>query len=130
MTEVRSQSCTACPYRRDVPSGVWECHEYEKLREYDEITPNQPFATFRCHVTPEHLCHGWVAVHMNRGHEYELIALRVWPVDGEIPDKDPSLFDSGNEAADHGQRDYGRPSRQARQTSQRLLRKYPRLRTG
>ena len=31
--EVRSQPCSSCPYRKDVPSGVWAHHEYEKLRD-------------------------------------------------------------------------------------------------
>nr|WP_280343300.1 DUF6283 family protein [Nocardia neocaledoniensis] len=26
--------CVSCPYRRDVPSGVWDFGEYEKLRGY------------------------------------------------------------------------------------------------
>src|SRR5262245_1012072 len=110
MTEIRSQPCTACHYRRDVPSGVWEFEEYEKLRAYDRPTAEQPFATFHCHVSTEHLCYGWVAVHENRGHDLELIALRIWPTESEIPPKDPSLFDSGDDAADHGQEDCDAPS--------------------
>lgn len=28
----RKTPCASCPYRKDVPSGVWEASEYEKLR--------------------------------------------------------------------------------------------------
>ena len=130
MTAVRSQPCSSCPYRTDVPSGVWSYHEYEKLREYDEITPDQPFATFACHATPEHYCHGWAVCHTSRGNEYDLIALRIWPPQGGIPEAAVPLFDSGNEAADHGQANIEDPDEDAIKTSERLLRKYERLQRG
>jgi Family of unknown function (DUF6283) len=126
VTEVRSNPCSACPYRCDVPSGVWEHHEYEKLREYDNITPDQPFAPFMCHATPEHLCSGWAVVHTSRGHEFDLLALRMigYP---DIPVPTVALFPSGNEAADHGQAEIEAPSTEALEAVDRLLRKYPRL---
>ena len=130
MTEVRSQPCSSCPYRRDVPSGVWATHEYEKLRAYDEPTYNQPAASFACHATPEHYCHGWAVVHENRGREHALLALRIWPPVAEIPEPAVPLFASGNEAADHGQADIEEPSEEADETVERLLRKYPRLERG
>ena len=83
--------------------------EYEKLRDYDEPTGYQPFAVFACHATPEHLCHGWAVVHSNRGHEYDLLALRLHG-NPSIPEAAVPLFDSGNEAADHGQADNEAPS--------------------
>ena len=126
MTEVRSQPCSACPYRCDVPSGIWSYEEYEKLRGYDEITPEQPLATFHCHATPESLCHGWAVVHTSRGSEYDLLALRIWPT-GPIPEAGVELFPSGNEAADHGQAEIATPSAAATETVDRLVRKYPRL---
>lgn len=126
----RSQPCSACPYRCDVPSGVWAHEEYEKLREYDAPTGDQPFAVFACHATPESLCHGWTVVHTNRGHEYDLLALRLRGADyNMIPEPTVALFDSGNDAADWGQRDLEDPSDEAQETVARLLRKYPRLRT-
>jgi len=126
MSDVRKQPCSACPYRKDVPSGVWEHHEYEKLREYDAITPDQPFAYFACHATPESLCHGWAVVHTSRGNEYDLLALRIigYP---DIPKPTVELFASGNEAADHGQEEIETPSTEALETVERLVRKYPRL---
>jgi len=131
MTVVRREPCSVCPYRRDVPSGVWAHHEYEKLRDYDLPTSEQPFAVFACHATPEHYCHGWAVVHENRGHEHELIALRIsrrW--DGLLPEAHVPLFASGNEAADHGQADIKRPSQEAKDAVSRLTRKYPRLQEG
>lgn len=29
----RTEPCETCPYRRDVPSGVWSADEYRKLIE-------------------------------------------------------------------------------------------------
>lgn len=124
----RTLPCEACPYRRDVASGVWGEHEYDKLREYDNPTSSQPFAVFACHASPQVLCHGWVMVHQNRGHEYELVALRVWPMEGPMPEMVVPLFDSGTEAADHGVADLYWPSEQALATQARLKRKHPRLR--
>jgi Family of unknown function (DUF6283) len=132
---LRSEPCSACPYRRDVPSGVWAHHEYEKLRDYDLPTGDQPFSTFMCHVTPDAMCGGWVRVHMNRGSEYELLALRLVGVPEEgidyirrdLPPFRVALFDSGNDAADHGQRDIEHPTPESTATAQRLMRKYPRL---
>ena len=123
---VRSQPCTACPYRKDVPSGVWAQHEYDKLRDYDLPTGEQPMAVFACHATPEHLCHGWAVCHTTRGNEYDLLALRLhgYP---DIPEAGVSLFASGNEAADHGQADVDDPSDEAIEAVSRLIRKYERL---
>lgn len=127
MTDVRSKPCLACPYRTDVPSGVWSYHEYEKLRPYDEETMSQPFAPFMCHATPEAFCNGWAVVHSSRGNEFDLIALRI----GRVVPPEPSnisLFSSGNEAADHGQADLEDPSDESKMVAQRLMSKYERLR--
>jgi hypothetical protein len=124
---IRSQPCSACPYRVDVPSGVWAPEEYDKLRDYDKPTGDQPLASFACHATPDALCHGWAVVHNNRGHRFELLALRVHP-DNPVPDEAVPLFDSGNDAADWGQRDADDPSPEAHEVMARLMRKYPRLR--
>lgn len=125
MTAVRSLPCSVCPYRRDCPQGVWGSEEYDKLRPYDAETWGQPTAGFRCHATPDHYCHGWAVVHMSRGHEFELLALRIrWP-DGGIPTAGAvSLFGSGGEAAEHGQT---APSAAAIAAMQRLVRKYPHI---
>jgi len=124
---VRKEPCSTCPYRLDVPSGVWASHEYEKLRPYDLPTGDQPVGTFGCHATPEHYCHGWAVVHSSRGGQHELLALRIWRPKGGIPPAAVPLFASGNEAADWGQADIEDPSPEALAAVRRLLRKYDRL---
>lgn len=129
MTEptCRKTPCPACPYRRDVPSGVWAPEEYEKLRRYDAPTGDQPLAAFMCHATPERLCHGWAVVHSSRGHDFDLLALRFMFHDAKVPNEAAvPLFASGNEAADYGQRDVTAPTPAAEESISRLLR-YPRL---
>ena len=128
MSEVRAQPCSSCPYRKDVPSAVWATEEYEKLRDYDLPTGDQPLAIFACHATPEHLCHGWAVCHTNRGHQFDLLALRIFGYPEEIPEPYVPLFASGNEAADHGEQDIETPSADALRTVGKLTRKYPRLR--
>jgi hypothetical protein len=130
MSAVRPNPCSACPYRRDVPSGVWAYHEYEKLRGYDAPTGEQPMASFFCHSHEDELCSGWVNVHEQRGNDRALLALRIWPPDAPWTPTDVPLFDSGNEAADHGQRDIRNPDADACRTQARLLKAYPRLRRG
>lgn len=129
--EVRKEPCSSCPYRKDVPSGVWSHDTYEILRPYDEPTGGQPFAPFGCHATPEFFCHGWAVVHTSRGNEFDLLSLRMcrtgYP---DIPEAAVPLFASGNEAADHGQADLDNPSLEARQAVDKLVRKYERIREG
>lgn len=112
--------CESCPYRRDVPSGVWSVTEYQKLRKYDEPTHAQPAGMFQCHQTGRgddrsRLCAGWVACHGT-----ELLSLRLGVVTGEVEaavmDYTTSvpIFESGAEAARHGMRDINRPGKKAR----------------
>lgn len=126
MTQIRSESCSACPYRRDVPSGVWHESEYEKLRPYDNDTAYQPQAPFFCHATQEFLCHGWAVVG-----GYDLLALRILELSAlepiDIPPTRVPLFSTHAEAADHGLAEVKRPSRKARSVGDRLLRKHKRL---
>jgi hypothetical protein len=114
-----------------VPSGVWSAAEYDKLPLYDEATGNQPPFPFACHATTEALCHGWAVVHSHRGIGNELLALRllasVEQHEVVVPGPDPKLFSSGAEAAEHGKRDIYNPSDEAKETAQRLVRKYDRL---
>ncbi len=131
MSHVRSRPCSACPYRRDVPSGVWSAQDYDKLAAYDRPTGEQPINAFSCHATPEHFCAGWAQVHTSRGPENDLLALRLAAVMGhDVRTPAPSipLFDSGTAAAEHGKRDIANPSPEAVRTMQTLLRKYGRLR--
>jgi uncharacterized protein DUF6283 len=122
VTDVRRTPCEACPYRRDAPSGVWAHEEYEKLREYEGETWEQPPNAFACHATPARLCHGWAVVS-----GYDSLALRLARV-AEIPEPRVPLFGSHTEAADHGQRDIDLPGPEAGDVIGRLLRKHGRLR--
>jgi hypothetical protein len=67
-----SVPCGSCPYRRDVPSGLWTQQEYDKLLDYDGPTWAQNPLLFLCHQRSGNLCGGWLACH-GPG---ELLALR------------------------------------------------------
>lgn len=122
---IRRLPCPACPYRCDVPSGVWSLDDYAKLVPYDAETFAQPPAAFACHATPERFCHGWALAHTSRGHEFDLLALRLYPA--EIPPLVVPLFASGREAAEHGVRDINHPGPAAIEAMKRL-RRHPHLR--
>lgn len=126
--QARSESCSACPYRQDVPSGVWAASEYEKLAAYDAPTYAQPMGRFHCHAAPEFVCHGWAVVEGRKVGQEANLALRLWPLDGPEPTEGVPLFASGTEACEHGLYDVDAPSPEATATSQRLLRKYDHLR--
>jgi len=135
MIDIRKESCTACPYRRDVPSGVWAASEYDKLAGYDKETPDQPMGVFHCHATPEVICHGWAVVHGRQDKGHDLLGLRLLAGMGqfdfnqldEVKEGVP-LFSSGTEACEHGKRDIANPSPEARAVVERLGNKYERLR--
>jgi len=111
--------CESCPYRRDVPSGVWSAHEYAKLARYDGPTWTQPTELFQCHQTDHdsaraRLCAGWVACHGE-----ELLALRIGAAIGTV---NPAVlnyttavpvFASGTEAMLHGVAKINDPSDEA-----------------
>lgn len=108
--------CGSCPYRRDVPSGVWAASEYAKLKLYDGQGWIQHVYAFLCHQRDGHLCAGWVGCHGPRN----LLALRILEALGKL---DPSTFDyvspvplfgSGAEAAEHGMAELEEPGTQAR----------------
>jgi Family of unknown function (DUF6283) len=111
--------CGSCPYRRDVPSGIWCREEYEKLPPYDGATWEQPAAAFFCHQRDGRLCAGWVAVHDMQ----ESLGLRLAQRQGLITaedavaaleyETDVPVFASGAEACEHGLRDLDAPTREA-----------------
>lgn len=131
---MRQTPCASCPYRRDVPSGVWSAHEYEKLRAYDGSVTEQAIAgaggLFMCHQGDGKLCAGWVGCHdMHDTFAARLHAGKldesVWEYESPVP-----LFASGNEAADHGEAEIENPSLRARSvigkvTKLRSLREKP-----
>lgn len=115
--------CSSCPYRKDVPSGIWAASEYAKLPEYDRQTGEQPTSPFMCHQHDRdsdraQVCSGWAGCH-GKTHETELLALRLAEALGTLPpeaveatinyESPVPLFDSGQAAADHGVRDIENP---------------------
>lgn len=115
--------CASCPYRRDVPSGIWAAEEYEKLRAYDRPTMEQPPQVFLCHQknrdTADRVCAGWAGVHDGA----HLLALRFAVMDGRMTPDDVHatidyvspvpLFRSGADAAEHGLAEVDAPSARA-----------------
>lgn len=104
--------CGSCPYRRDVPSGVWHPDEYAKLIAYDQPIAEQPPGCFMCHRQDGKLCAGWVHV----TDLDESLAIRLAGAMGRV---DETIFDyttdvpcwsSGTEAAEHGLADVASPS--------------------
>lgn len=125
--------CESCPYRKDVPSGVWAEAEYEKLRAYDRPTAEQPMEVFQCHQNSKdddraRVCAGWASCH-GTTHQTDLLALRFAEAFGNMTPEAIAavrdytspvpLFASGEEAADHGVAEITHPSPQA----QRLVAK-------
>lgn len=111
----RATPCASCPFRRNVPSGIWDVEEYEKLPRYDADLPEQPKALFLCHLDEGCACAGWL------GHRdpADLLAVRVGVLQGRV---DPAcltyttrvaLFDSGAEAAAHGVAGIAQPDARA-----------------
>jgi hypothetical protein len=121
--------CGSCPYRRDVPSGVWERDEYEKLVDYDEPTYAQPISVFLCHQQDGRVCAGWCGTHDMEN----TLAVRLAAASGRVtPDTFDAilayetavpLFASGREAHDHGVADLDEPRRDAVRTIQKLERR-------
>lgn len=122
----RPEPCEFCPYRRDVPSGVWSAEEYHKLACYDLETAYQPILWFGCHAQPNFACHGWAATHGRQEGEYDLLARRMTPF--EPPEHDPLLlFESGYQAARHGLARIKHPGKRALAAVARLM-QYRRIR--
>lgn len=121
-----SRPCGSCPYRRDVPSGVWAPEEYDKLPPYDRPTGDQPPTAFYCHQQDGRLCAGWVGCHDMQeslglrlalahsrltAEEYDVALDYVSPV---------PLWSSGAEAAEHGKAEIITPGVAARKAIDKL----------
>jgi hypothetical protein len=121
--------CGSCPYRKDVPSGVWSAEEYEKLPAYDDPTNYQSFSAFFCHQQDGSLCSGWVGCHdmdesiglrlavahnLLTKEQYEEALDYVCPV---------PLWESGQVARDHGMAELIEPGDKAKQVVAKLGRK-------
>jgi hypothetical protein len=117
---VAKRPCGSCPYRRDVPSGVWAESEYDKLPDYDAPTWSQPLGLFMCHQRDGCLCAGWLACH---GRELLAVRLARDTVDPAVHGytTDVPVFASGAEAAAHGKRGIDRPDPKAKKLVAKLL---------
>jgi hypothetical protein len=112
--------CESCPYRRDVPSGVWAASEYDKLPLYDAPTYAQPTGVFLCHQQDGRVCAGWAGCHDGTN----LLSLRIAVSNGALSVADYEatvgycspvpLFASGAEAATHGEAGIEAPTAPAR----------------
>ncbi|MFJ3439008.1 DUF6283 family protein [Streptomyces cyaneofuscatus] len=125
--------CESCPYRRDVPAGIWASEEYAKLRRYDAETPHQPVRLFQCHQSDaesaaRRVCAGWAGCHEGA----DLLALRLAVLEGRIDAttyravveyvSPVPLFSSGCEAADHGETYIDAPTAEARSLINKIAR--------
>lgn len=117
--------CKSCPYRRDVPAGIWAESEYDKLERYDgePFTQIDGLSLFMCHQKSGELCGGWLGCHG----PHELLALRLHAdeVDPTVFDYTTSvpLFESGAAAAEHGMSGIEEPDDLAIRTIDRIAEK-------
>lgn len=121
--------CASCPYRRDVPSGVWTEDEYDKLPDYDRPTSEQPFGVFLCHQRDGRVCAGWASVHgdgdnlalrlarLTGGLDLETVE-RVLEYSSPVP-----LWLSGAAAAEHGKAGLATPPPAAQRMAVKILRR-------
>jgi hypothetical protein len=121
--------CESCPYRRNVPSGVWVAEEYAKLPAYDRPTAEQPAGLFLCHQQDGRACAGWAGCHdMSQS-----LALRFASISGVPAETIDALLDyvspvplwpTGVAAAEHGMTEVDAPG----DTADRLIGKLVRRR--
>lgn len=124
--------CGSCPYRRDVPSGLWAAEEYEKLSPYDNPTGDQPPTVFLCHQQNGRMCAGWVGCHSMD----ESLGLRLALSFGTISEEDfdaavdyvspVPLFESGEQAEEHGLAELYTPGSSARRQIEKLRKRQER----
>lgn len=121
--------CGSCPYRKDVPSGVWSEEEYAKLPLYDRELAFQPPSVFMCHQQNDKLCSGWTGCHdmgQSLGFRIAVIAQRIVgeDVDAVLDYTTPvPLFTSGEEAAAHGRVEIEHPGERAGKIVDKLTKK-------
>jgi hypothetical protein len=123
----RKTPCPTCPYRRDVPSGIWSASEYDNLPLFDGSTAEQAAAgahrVFFCHQRTGEVCAGWAGCHDMD----ENLAIRLSRENLDIGairryESPVPLFGSGAEAAEHGKRNIANPSPAAREKVAQLMR--------
>lgn len=124
----RKTPCASCPYRCNVPSGVWHAEEYDKLPGYDgDASEQESINIFMCHQgEADTACAGWVG---HREHPTDLLAIRLGLATGRLDPSivdystDVDLFPSGAAAAAHGKRDIDDPDDDAIATIDKITRK-------
>jgi len=125
---IQRAPCASCPYRKDVPSGIWATEEYDKILPYDNETMFQPARIFLCHQQNGCLCRGWLDTHGT-----ELLAIRFGCIKGEVDpaditkaiDEGPAVevFETAAQAAKHGRKSIKRPGVKAKQMVEQLTNK-------
>lgn len=113
-----ARPCGSCPYRRDVPSGLWDAEEYQKLPGFDGDTSTQTASIFLCHRQNGRACAGWAGVHDME----DSLGLRLACSMGGVEDPEPfwdyqtdvELFDSGAETCEHGMEQIDNPTEKGR----------------
>lgn len=129
MKPPKARPCGSCPYRKDVPGGVWHPDEYAKLIPYDRPTHEQPEKAFNCHQNDGHLCGGWVGTHdMHQSLAIKLAIaaefLAPEDIDAVLDYESPvPLWESGMEAATHGLSQVWDPPKRAQTIIRNLKRK-------
>lgn len=128
MASINRSPCTSCPYRKDVPSGIWGSEEYDKIVRYDSPTYAQPPKLFMCHQVDGSLCRGWLDCHGR-----ELLAIRIAismktvSVDDALQalDEEPfvPVFSNASEAARHGRKSINKPGKKAKQLMKSIEKK-------
>lgn len=119
--------CGTCPYRLDVPPGIWDRSEYQKLPAYDGPTAEQPPRVFLCHQQDGRICAGWAGCHDMA----ESLGLRLATARGALSAEDmrttleyrtgTPLFPSGLAACLHGLKGcLSGPGRAARRAIRKL----------
>lgn len=121
--------CDSCPYRLDVPSGVWSPEHYQLLPLYDQETYAQPASVFLCHQKDGRVCAGWAGCH-DMG---QSLGVRMGVLMGTFgPETQEALWEyttpvplhpTGQAACDHGMRDIDHPSPEATALMNRLIAK-------
>jgi hypothetical protein len=106
--------CATCPYRKDVPSGVWAKEEYDKLPNWDNIMGR---GVFLCHngsadTKGKVLCRGWMEVH-EQNIFVRLAMAQTKFNDANIKPTKVPLYKSGAAARKAGLRDLNRPNLKA-----------------
>lgn len=124
------QPCRWCPFRRDVPSGIWAPEEYAKLAARDVETVYQPVEIFACHLYGKGERRRYCAGAAGCYDADHLLALRVGLMNGEITPEVADqirtyvspvpLFSTGVEAALHGMAEITNTSTEARAAMDKL----------